>query len=95
MTTTIYKLCSDGCESFYIGSTARDLKYRLAKHKNKSHEAPNRRIYKTILANGGFKQWRMETLETIDTDNPLTRRTREQFWIDEMKPDMNSILVLG
>ena len=95
MTTTIYKLCSDSCASFYIGSTERDLKYRLAKHKNKAHEAPKRRIYKTILANGGFKQWRMEVLETIETENRLTRLTREQFWIDEMNPDMNSCRCLG
>jgi len=95
MTTTIYKLCSDECPSFYIGSTARDLKHRLSKHKNKSHESPGRRIYKTILSNGGFSKWYMITLETIETDNRLTRKTREQHWIDEMNPDMNSIRVLG
>lgn len=95
MSTIIYRLCSNTTPSFYVGSTSRDLKHRLAKHKNKSWEAPNRKLYKHILENGGFKEWRMEALETIETDNRLTRATREQFWIDELKPELNSIRVLG
>ena len=95
MSTIIYRLCSDASPDFYIGSTCRNLKQRLAKHKNKSWEAPNRKLYKHILENGGFTEWRMETLEIIETDNRLTRNSREQFWIDELKPELNSIRVLG
>jgi predicted GIY-YIG superfamily endonuclease len=95
MSAIIYRLCSDTTPAFYVGSTSRDLKHRLSKHKNKSWEAPNRKLYKHILENGGFKEWRMEALETIDTDNRLTRAMREQFWIDELKPELNSIRVLG
>lgn len=95
MSTIIYRLCSDLTPSFYVGSTCRNLKHRLAKHKNKSWEAPKRRLYKHILENGGFTEWRMETLEIIDTDNGLTRKTREQFWIDELNPQLNSVRVLG
>tara|TARA_R110000868_G_scaffold348432_1_gene609542 strand:+ start:93 stop:386 length:294 start_codon:yes stop_codon:yes gene_type:complete len=85
----IYKLFSNSCDSFYIGSTARTLKYRLAKHRNKSYEAPERKVYKHILETGGFKEWHMELIETIDSTDDVVRRQREQFWIDELKPDLN------
>jgi hypothetical protein len=78
-----------------VGSTERELKHRFSKHRNKSHEAPNRRIYKAIIESGGFDVWKMELLESIETDNMLTRRTREQYWIDELQPELNSVRVLG
>ena len=71
------------------------MEYRLYKHKNKSYEAPNRKIYKCILANGGFKAWKMETLETFESDNAVERRTREQHYINELKPDLNSVLAIN
>lgn len=85
----IYKLFSKTCDSFYIGSTARSLKYRLYKHRNKSHEAPERKLYKHILETGGFDEWHMELIEKIDSTDDVERRQREQYWIDELKPDLN------
>jgi hypothetical protein len=96
MTVFIYRLFSEKCpNSCYVGSTERTLKYRLRKHKDKSYEAPNRRIYKKVFESGGWFDWEIEVLETIETDNRLTRLAREQFWMDEIKPDMNSIRCLG
>jgi hypothetical protein len=92
---TIYKLFSKNCDSFYIGSTTKTLKQRLGKHKDKSYEAPNRKVYKCILGNGGFKQWEIEALETFETDNAIERRTREQYYINELKPDLNSVLAIN
>lgn len=96
MVVYIYKLYNqvspDNC---YVGSTARSIQYRLRKHKDKSYEAPNRRIYKKVFQSGGWKDWSMVILETIDTDNRTTRLTREQFWMDELEPNMNSIRCLG
>jgi len=86
----IYKLFSKNSPSFYVGSTKKSLKYRMSKHRDKSTEAPERRVYKAILANGGFKEWCIEPLETIDSCCKMTRLTREQHWIDELKPDLNS-----
>lgn len=91
----IYKLFSETCDSFYVGSTNRTLKQRLAKHKNKSHEAPNRKVYKCILGNGGFKEWKIEPLEIFETDNDIERRTREQHYITELKPDLNTLLAIN
>jgi hypothetical protein len=78
-----------------VGSTGKDLKDRFSKHRNKSHEAPNRKLYKYILENGGFNEWQMEVLETFECDSRLARATREQFWIDEMNPELNSVRCLA
>ena len=91
----IYRLFSKSCNSFYVGSTTKTLKYRLYKHKNKSVEAPNRKVYKCIMANGGFKEWEMEALETFESDNAVERFTREQHYINELKPDLNSVLAIN
>ena len=90
----IYRLFSDTCTSFYVGSTERTLRRRFSKHKNKSHEAPKRKIYKCILENGGFDNWQMEALEVFEGDR-LARRMREQHWIDELNPQLNSCLAYG
>lgn len=41
------------------------------------------------METGGFKEWHMELIETIHTKDDVERRQREQYWIDEMKPDLN------
>jgi len=88
----IYRLFSKTSNSFYVGSTTKTLRERLVKHRSKSNEAPNRKVYKCILDSGGFKDWEMEALEVFDTDSAEERRTREQYYIDALKPDLNSCL---
>lgn len=90
----IYRLFSKTCNSFYVGSTTKTLHQRLVKHRNKANEAPNRKVYKCILESGGFKDWQMEVLEVIETDSAIERRMREQFYIDTLKPDLNSCLAI-
>jgi hypothetical protein len=95
MTIIIYRLFSPLCFNCYVGSTGKDLKERFSKHRNKSHEAPNRKLYKYIFENGGFDEWQMEVLETFECDSRLGRATREQCWIDKMKPELNSVRCLA
>jgi hypothetical protein len=47
------------------------------------------------LGSGGFKEWRMEALEEFQTDSAIERRMREQFYIDKLKPDLNSVLAIN
>lgn len=91
---TIYRLFSKTCDSFYVGSTTKTLQQRFKKHKNKSFEAPNRKVYKCILDSGGFKEWEMEALEVIETEDANERLIREQYYIDKLKPDLNSCLAI-
>jgi len=93
--TIIYRLFSKSCDSFYVGSTTKTMKQRLVKHRSKSIEAPNRKVYKCILGSGGFKDWQMEALEEFHTDCAIERRTREQFYIDKLKPDLNTLLAIN
>jgi predicted GIY-YIG superfamily endonuclease len=92
--TIIYKLFSKSHNSFYIGSTTKTLRERLVKHRSKSNEAPNRKVYKCILESGGFSDWQMEALEVFDANSSVERRRREQFYIDTLKPDLNSCLAI-
>ena len=91
----IYKLFSPNSNSFYIGSTTKELKQRLSKHKNKSHECPKRKVYKHILENGGFENWAIIELYRFHTDDNIERRLCEQSYIDDLKPDLNSILAIS
>jgi hypothetical protein len=95
MSVIIYRLFSAGCEKFYVGSTTRDLKQRFTKHRNKSYEAPNRKLYKYIADNGGFENWQMELLELIDEPDIHMRAMREQHWIDFIGAELNSIRCLA
>jgi hypothetical protein len=47
------------------------------------------------LSSGGFKEWQMEALEEFVTDSAIERRTREQFYIDKLKPDLNTVLAIN
>ena len=95
MKIQIYRLFSENSPNFYVGSTANDLKNRFAKHRNKSHEAPNRKVYKHILENGGFNKWSIESLEEFDCNDRITRMEREQHYIDLLKPELNSVRCLA
>lgn len=90
----VYKLFSESCDSFYVGSTRMTLRQRLVKHRSKANEAPNRRVYKCIQENGGFSQWKIEPLEMVESDCGSERRRREQFYIDTLKPDLNTYLAI-
>jgi hypothetical protein len=91
----IYKLFNPNSDSFYIGSTSKELKQRLAKHVNKSHECPKRKVYKYILEHGGFKDWAIVELFRFQTDDIIERRMCEQSYIDDLKPDLNSVNVIS
>lgn len=91
MAVVIYRLFSPICEKFYVGSTSKDVNERLSKHRNKSHEVPNRKVYKYITESGGFTNWEMEIIEIVDED---VRAMREQYWIDTLGAELNSIRCL-
>jgi len=91
----IYKIyCEDeGVDEFYIGSSA-NLKVRINNHKTDCHninsEKYNRKLYTYIRANFGFENFIVKTLERFPCENELALRQREQKWINELKPTLNS-----
>lgn len=74
-------------ENIYIGYTG-DMKYRFKKHKNKCWERPNRKLYRYVLANGGWDYFEMSVLCKCNNTN---KRILEQHFMDELRPTLNSI----
>lgn len=92
--TIIYKIvCKDPTiTSFYIGSTTNFTKRKYC-HKiccnNENNKKYNFQIYQTIRNNGGFENWSMILIEDFPCENKREAEKREQYWKDELKPDMN------
>ena len=92
--TLIYKIvCKDPeIKSFYIGSTTNFTK-RKHTHKyycnNENNKIYNLKIYQAIRANGGFENWSMILVEDYPCENKREAEKREQYWKDELKPDLN------
>jgi hypothetical protein len=92
--TIIYKIvCKDPTiTSFYIGSTINFTKRKHC-HKNKCNNEKdknyNLKVYQTIRNNGGFENWSMILVENYPCKNKREAEKREQYWKDELKPDLN------
>jgi hypothetical protein len=92
---TFYKLCSDNCQEFYIGSTS-NFNNRKHKHKQSINNS-NQKDYNTkkacfIRENGGWDSWKMIP---IDIKKDLTKREAEMYeneLIQKYKPQLNTML---
>lgn len=88
---TIYKIqCGD---EIYIGST-RDFVQRRAMHKsqcsNETCKAYARRIYDIIRQSGGWNSKMMSPIEVYECLTSIEARIREQHWIREYNPTLNT-----
>ena len=91
--THIYKLhCLDtDVKDFYIGHTT-NPKQRDITHKARSNEKNKEshiKIYQFIREHGGYDNWFMTIIEQPNCNSFEEAVTREQFWIDQLKPTLN------
>jgi hypothetical protein len=91
--TVIYKIvCKDSnVGDFYIGHTT-DFKKRQYHHKDglsRSNPHHNYKIYKCILKNGGWDNWKMSKLENYPCNNVDEAKIRETYWVEKLKPNLN------
>ena len=89
MIYTIYKLCCDDTDKFYVGST-RNRKERVRKHRDDS-KVKDTLINKTIREFGGWDNWRMVDLEQYTCDTRRQAEKREEEWRLNLKADLNMI----
>ena len=85
----VYKITGKG--KSYVGSTTKDLKYRLRMHFHWSLDTTGRRdsvLYKFIRENG-TDHFTIELVEEYPCETIKELRTREQYWLDELKPELN------
>lgn len=89
----IYKL--NVLDEFYIGSTKNpSLRFKTHKHDSKTQRNKNKKIYikmNQIEDYNNENQLNYEILETLFNASKLEARTREQYYIDNLKPTLNSI----
>ena len=93
--TVIYHfVCKDEMiKCSYVGSTTNFSK-RKGQHKadcnieTASHH--HLKVYQTIREHGGWNNWDMKPLEEFPCENKTQQVIREQYWIDRLKPGMNS-----
>ena len=81
----VYKIINNITGDFYIGSS-KDIKGRWARHRSHStwKQLPNSKLYKAFIK-FGLANFSLEIIEqTTDLHN------REQYWIDQLKPNYNS-----
>ena len=85
----IYKI--SGLNKSYVGSTTKDLKHSLQIHFHNCLDTTGRRdstLYKFIRENG-TEHFIIELVEEYTCETTKELRTREQYWLDELKPELN------
>jgi hypothetical protein len=91
----IYKITCNlpSINQIYIGSTA-DYEARCIAHRSDCHNvnSPNYgyKVYNYIRANGGFGNFTIDVIEHYPCANKTAMRIREQYWINEYKPTLNT-----
>ena len=91
--TEIYKIiCLDiDVKEFYIGHTT-NIKQRDNTHKqncNPNHSKSDMNLYKFIREHGGYDNRHMEIIESYKCENLNQACEREQYWIEQMNPELN------
>ena len=94
-----YKIvCNEENEFTYVGSTT-NFTSRKNQHKNTcfnpSLKGHHLKVYQTIREFGGWDNWTMSPIEQLECPTKLDARIREQHWIDELKPKLNSYNAFG
>jgi hypothetical protein len=85
----IYRIFLD--EFIYVGSTTNFTK-RKNRHKSNCDETKYKEIklYKFVNENGGWENFKMLEIEKFPCADKNEARTREQYWIDHYKSQLNS-----
>jgi group I intron endonuclease len=76
----------------YVGSTVRTLRKRFYEHRMASHRNPGRCKLHKAFAKYGADAFVFEAIECVDKDLVLGI---EQFWINQIQPELNTARVAG
>ncbi len=92
--TIIYKICckDEIIKDIYVGHTT-NFKKRKYQHQNycSNNKLNYCKIYKTINENGGWNNWEMIELETVNCKNLLEARQKENEYYNLLNASLNSI----
>ena len=80
----IYKLVFGTGPALYVGSTTQPLHHRLHGHRSKGSKP-----IKDLVENVGRMNVRIILIENYPCSHKNELLSREQYWIDELKPVLN------
>lgn len=87
----IYKLVNTVDDAIYIGSTCQKLCNRMCGHKTCARNKPNQPVYKH-LNSVGWQHVHMVRIEKFPCNSLSELKTRERYWIELLKPQLNSAM---
>jgi group I intron endonuclease len=90
----IYKIINSLNDEFYVGSTCNQLSNRMAGHRNKARKDNATKIY-SFMRDIGINNFKIILIEVYNCESIEQLRAREQYWIDELKPSLNSQCALS
>lgn len=93
---TIYEIvCRDeNVQKAYVGHTD-NFEERMKSHKNNSNSKTtkyNQSVHIFIKEHGGWENWDMKIIETIECDERKEARKREQYWMNQKNTSELNIL---
>jgi hypothetical protein len=89
----IYKIFCDieGEDDIYVGSTVRELEVRLDHHfKDAEINTSTQHKFYNHMMRLGLEHFHIMLVEDYPCENDLVLRMREQYWMDELKPSLNT-----
>lgn len=89
----IYKLVNSVDDKIYVGATCGTLRLRKSAHKCSSKSDLDRTVYKHLNI-VGWENVDIILIEEIKCNNKMELSQRERYWIDELKPVLNTSLPL-
>jgi len=90
----IYKLCckDTSITDIYVGSTTA-FRARKNQHKhrycNENHKKHNYKVYQFIRDNGGWDNWEMIPIKSVNVNNKTELIIEERKVFEELKPTLN------
>ncbi len=87
----IYKLVNEEDNEVYVGATTKTLSTRFRQHKNDSKRYNKQHVY-AHLNNVGWDKIQIVLLETYPCCNMDELKARERYWIEQLKPTLNSVI---
>lgn len=89
----IYKMTNRIDDQIYVGSTCQYLKYRLCGHKCKAKDGNSSKLYH-LMRTYGIENFEIVLIESYECENLKELRRREQYYIDLLKPTLNTMKAL-
>jgi group I intron endonuclease len=85
----IYRLVNSIDGEEYVGSSCTSLAKRLHAHRKVAKKQGERRVYKH-LNEIGFENVSIVLVEEYPCDNKMELERRERYWIEQLKPTLNT-----